>query len=388
MPSTTDPAGSVIVETRRTATASHHAPAARPSPPLRRGRHARCRWRSANGTIRCNGTGRPRWSSPVTTHVGTGDIGIRFGAEPAESARPIHDRMPASTISAAATWRSRRHLPPQPVRGRPRKPYATIQAALDAASAARARTWSSSTPAQPDRPSRTTRAAPTTRTSSSTPRSSSRASARAASRGTPRARLDHRRQRLRRRHALATAWRDKVGGLTWVGNQAVDDGRRSTLLASQNATGAEGAARHSPRLQGRHRRLRHPRRRPDRASRATSTSSPAGRPVCRPTSRPRAARSSPTPTPATCRSRTTSCRTTAARTRHDPHRHARPAGAGHQPAQRQHPDREQPDHRQRRHEPGRRHRALRRVGQLRGRPATTSAATSRPSTAAGSATTA
>ena len=55
---------------------------------------------------------------------------------------------------------------------------------------------------------------------------------------------------------------------------------------------------------------------------------------------------------------------------------------GHQPAQRERPDRQQPDHRQRRHQPGRRHRALRRLRQLRGRRATTSAATSRSSTAA------
>ena len=96
----------------------------------------------------------------------------------------------------------------------------------------------------------------------------------------------------------------------------------------------------------------------------------------------RAARSSPTPTSATCRSPTTSIEAQQRRLRHGPPRHARPAGARHQPAQRQRAHRQQPHHRQRRHQPGGRHRPLRRRGQLRGRQPTTSAATSRRSTAA------
>ena len=42
---------------------------------------------------------------------------------------------------------------------------------------------------------------------------------------------------------LATAWYDKVGGLTWDGNQTVNDGEAIYLLASQNATTAAGRAR-------------------------------------------------------------------------------------------------------------------------------------------------
>jgi hypothetical protein len=43
--------------------------------------------------------------------------------------------------------------------------------------------------------------------------------------------------------ALATAWFTKVGGLTWDGNQAVNDGEAIYILASANATTAPGAAR-------------------------------------------------------------------------------------------------------------------------------------------------
>ena len=42
---------------------------------------------------------------------------------------------------------------------------------------------------------------------------------------------------------LATAWYDKIGGLTWSGNQDVSDGEAVYVLASQNATSANGAAR-------------------------------------------------------------------------------------------------------------------------------------------------
>ena len=43
--------------------------------------------------------------------------------------------------------------------------------------------------------------------------------------------------------ALAAAWFTKVGGLTWDGNQAVNDGEAIYVLASENATTASGAAR-------------------------------------------------------------------------------------------------------------------------------------------------
>ncbi|HQR26823.1 MAG TPA: SdrD B-like domain-containing protein [Nocardioides sp.] len=42
---------------------------------------------------------------------------------------------------------------------------------------------------------------------------------------------------------LATDWYTTLGGLTWDGNQAVSDGAGVTVLASQNATTAAGAAR-------------------------------------------------------------------------------------------------------------------------------------------------
>ena len=43
--------------------------------------------------------------------------------------------------------------------------------------------------------------------------------------------------------ALATAWFNKVGALSWDGNQAVSDGEAIYVLASANATTAPGAAR-------------------------------------------------------------------------------------------------------------------------------------------------
>jgi hypothetical protein len=43
--------------------------------------------------------------------------------------------------------------------------------------------------------------------------------------------------------ALATDWFTKVGGLTWSGNQAVNDGEAIYVLASDGATTASGAAR-------------------------------------------------------------------------------------------------------------------------------------------------
>ena len=43
--------------------------------------------------------------------------------------------------------------------------------------------------------------------------------------------------------ALATDWYNKIGTLNWDGNQAVNDGEAIYVLASQNATNANGAAR-------------------------------------------------------------------------------------------------------------------------------------------------
>ncbi|MCV2393294.1 IPT/TIG domain-containing protein [Actinotalea sp. M2MS4P-6] len=43
--------------------------------------------------------------------------------------------------------------------------------------------------------------------------------------------------------ALADAWRTKIAGLTWDGNQNVNDGEAIYLVASQNATTAAGTAR-------------------------------------------------------------------------------------------------------------------------------------------------
>ena len=63
--------------------------------------------------------------------------------------------------------------------------------------------------------------------------------------------------------ALATDWYTKIGSLTWDGNQDVNDGEAVYVLASRERHHRRrpGPAVHQ-RLQGRHRRLRHPRRRP------------------------------------------------------------------------------------------------------------------------------
>ena len=86
------------------------------------------------------------------------------------------------------------------------------------------------------------------------------------------------------------------------------------MLASQNATTPAARAPVHQRLPGRHRRLRHPRRRP--AGLPGQHQRPHRRPdrAAAERHRRRAARSSPTPTPATCRSPTTWSRTTAAAT--------------------------------------------------------------------------
>ncbi len=114
---------------------------------------------------------------------------------------------------------------------------------------------------------------------------------------------------------LATDWWTKIAGYTWDGNQNVNDGEGIYVLASQNATTAAGRARQfTSTLQGQHRRLRHPRRRPAGLPGQHQRPDRDCRPDCRRTSPPRVARSSPTPTHATCRSPTTWSRTTAAPT--------------------------------------------------------------------------
>ncbi len=172
-------------------------------------------------------------------------------------------------------------------------------------------------------------------------------------------RLDHRRRRLRRRQPS--------------GDRLVDQGRRADLGRQPDRQRRRGDLRSSSRTPTSAYRppVRQPTSRPastastsaaatSRASPATSTRSAAARPACRRTSSPRAARSSPTPTPATCRSPTTWCRTTAAATGRSAS--ARPDLPA--PDTNQHNEnaahRQQPHHRQRRHQPGRRHRPLRR----------------------------
>ena len=76
--------------------------------------------------------------------------------------------------------------------------------------------------------------------------------------------LDHRRQRLRRRHrSWPPTGTTKLGTLTWDGNQDVNDGEGDLRprLAERHHGRGPGAPVHQ-RLQGQHRRLRHPRRRP------------------------------------------------------------------------------------------------------------------------------
>ncbi len=113
--------------------------------------------------------------------------------------------------------------------------------------------------------------------------------------------------------AAATDWLNKVATYTWDGNQTVNDGEAIYLLASATNGGA-GRAVCSPAASRRASTGSTSGAGTRTGSRATSTTSPVGRPVCRRRSRRRAARSSPTPTSVTCRSRTTWCRTTAAGT--------------------------------------------------------------------------
>ena len=127
--------------------------------------------------------------------------------------------------------------------------------------------------------------------------------------------LDHRRRRVRwghrPRHGLVQQARHAD-----LGRQPGRDRRRSRLragLAERHDAPRPGAPVHQ-RVQGRHRRLRHPRWRP--AGLPGQHQRPhrrADRPAAERSS-PRAARSSPTPMRATCRSPTTWCRTTAAAT--------------------------------------------------------------------------
>ena len=114
-------------------------------------------------------------------------------------------------------------------------------------------------------------------------------------------RLDHRRQRLRWRHRPGRRLaRRRSTRLTWVGNQTVYEGAVDLRLrgdddastASAFRAGIDGFDVRGGDQSGFPGNINADRRRPDRAA--------------RPTRSPRAAASSPTPTPATCRSRTTS----------------------------------------------------------------------------------
>ena len=66
---------------------------------------------------------------------------------------------------------------------------------------------------------------------------------------------------------LATDWWTKIAGLTWDGNQNVNDGEGIYVLASQNATTAAGRARQFTTAS----------RRPSTASRSAAATSRASR---------------------------------------------------------------------------------------------------------------
>ena len=160
-----------------------------------------------------------------------------------------------------------------------------------------------------------------------------------------RAGLDHRRQRLRRRQPGG-----RPTGTPRSDPASPGTATRTSTTAPVISIYTHDGARSRPAFKAVDRRLRHPRRRPDGLPEQPQRDRWRAAPDCRPTSSPRAARSSPTPTPAICRSRTTSSRTTAAATARSAS--ARPdLGADAEP-QRERPHRQQPDHRQRRHEPG------------------------------------
>ena len=165
---------------------------------------------------------------------------------------------------------------------------------------------------------------------------------------------------------VATAWYTKIGALTWDGNQDRQRRRGDLRSACRAPAATPSRPRFNASFTARHRRLRHPRRRP------------AGLPRQHQRDRRRADR------PARAAIVTQGgaifanayarylqitnnvVQNNGGALRDHPHRHARPAGAGHQQPQRRRPHRQQPHHRQRRHQPGGRHRPLRRRRQLRG----------------------
>ncbi len=165
--------------------------------------------------------------------------------------------------------------------------------------------------------------------------------------------------------ALATAWYDKIGALTWDGNQAVNDGEAIYVLASQNATTANGAARQftsgfKAGIDGFDIRGGDQQGFPGNIN--DLTGGPTGLPPNIVTQGGAIF--------ANAYARYLQITNNVVQNNGGGYgtiRIGTPdlAGAGHQPAQRERPDRQQPDHRQRRHQPGRRHRALRRLGQLR-----------------------
>ena len=112
---------------------------------------------------------------------------------------------------------------------------------------------------------------------------------------------------------VADAWYARIGGLTWDGNQTIYEGAVDLVFLPSTGTNAfptAYAAITAPSIDG------FDLRGGDQQGFPGNINEIGGGPTGLPGRRrsPRAARSSPTPTPATCRSPTTWCRTTAAPT--------------------------------------------------------------------------
>ena len=206
---------------------------------------------------------------------------------------------------------------------------------------------------------------------------------------TLRARLDHRRRRLRRRHRA----RDRLvhqGRRPDLGRQPGPSttARSSTCSPRRTHDGSGRSRQFTSASRPTHRRLRHPRRRPAGLPGQHQRPHRAARPGCPPNIITQGGAIFANAYARNLQITNNVVAEQRRRLRHHPHRHARPRGAGHQPAQRGRPDRQQPDRRQRRHQPRRRRSASSPARTATRSPATTSAATSRSSTAAASASTA
>ena len=244
--------------------------------------------------------------------------------------------------------------PDASARSAPGRPYATIQAALDAAlREQRPTTWSSSTRAR-RRPTDNPRGAYYENLVMASPVKLQGVGPGGFQGSTyvPGSIID------------ASAF----GGDTAAGDRLVHQGRRPHLgrqpdrqrrrgdlrarLAERDHGRRPGAPVHQ-RLQGRHRRLRHPRRRPARLPGQHQ------RPHRRPTGLPPNIITQGGAIFANAYARYLQITNNVVQNNGGGYgtiRIGTPdlAGAGHQPAQRERPDRRQPDHRQRRHQPGRR----------------------------------